>query len=115
MNDKSFAEGNPHLYSIQELPGGGQYGWICPKCGAVMSPYTAYCIKCSGGFEFTWTTNTNTTGANYTIPSSSECNVNTDKFRCDKCVYQLHCSQDRDEEGKCPKYKRDAPDGGFYG
>ena len=25
-----------------------QQGWECPKCGAVMSPYTDACINCRG-------------------------------------------------------------------
>lgn len=35
--------------------------------------------------------------------------------RCHKCVYETQCSKDKDNEHKCPKYKRDAPDGGYYG
>ena len=93
---------------------GGLYGWICPKCGAVMSPYQKFCVKCSGSFDLTWTANTNTTGTGYTIPSSSECSVNTDKSRCRKCGYEMTCLQNKDYEGKCPDYKRDAPDGGYY-
>lgn len=23
-----------------------QQGWVCPKCGGVMSPYQYYCINC---------------------------------------------------------------------
>ena len=35
--------------------------------------------------------------------------------RCDKCVYSWpHCG-DNDLLGKCKHYKRDPPDGGFYG
>lgn len=37
------------------------------------------------------------------------------KPRCSKCVYELYCSKDKDNERKCPDYKRDAPDGGYYG
>lgn len=25
-----------------------QYGWICPKCGRVISPFNAVCPYCSG-------------------------------------------------------------------
>jgi hypothetical protein len=35
--------------------------------------------------------------------------------RCSKCVYELTCSKTMDGEGSCSSYKRDAPDGGYYG
>lgn len=38
-----------------------------------------------------------------------------DKSRCRKCIYEMTCLRDRDFEGTCPDYKRDAPDGGYYG
>lgn len=34
--------------------------------------------------------------------------------RCHKCIYELHCTKDKDNERKCPDYKRNPPDGGFY-
>ena len=37
------------------------------------------------------------------------------KPRCGKCAYELYCSKDKDNDHKCPDYKRDAPDGGYYG
>ena len=37
------------------------------------------------------------------------------KSRCHKCVYETQCSRDKDYFGTCPNYKRDAPDGGYYG
>ena len=33
-------------------------GWVCPKCGAALSPFVNYCVKCSGGnWEITFDTN----------------------------------------------------------
>ena len=34
--------------------------------------------------------------------------------RCYKCVYEGACSSN-DNYGQCTKYKRDPPDGGYYG
>lgn len=34
--------------------------------------------------------------------------------RCPKCVYEGTC-QTFDRYGDCKKYKRDPPDGGYYG
>ena len=36
------------------------------------------------------------------------------KSRCHKCVYENICSKN-DIDGKCSSYKRDPPDGGYYG
>ena len=73
---------NQQLNSDLTLPTktsqGMVYGWICPKCGAVMSPHQEFCIKCSGSFDLTWTTNTGTTGTGYIMPPSSECSINAD-------------------------------------
>lgn len=36
-----------------------QYGWKCPECGAVMSPWQNCCINCSGQHNYTITCNQN--------------------------------------------------------
>lgn len=41
--------------------------------------------------------------------------IKPDKSRCRKCFHKGYCLRNRDNEGKCPDYKRDAPDGGYYG
>ena len=37
------------------------------------------------------------------------------KPRCHKCIYEATCSKNKDSNNTCPDYKRDAPDGGYYG
>ena len=37
------------------------------------------------------------------------------KSRCHKCIHELVCAKNSDNEGKCKSYKRDPKDGGFYG
>lgn len=37
------------------------------------------------------------------------------KPRCDKCVYLKETCGQTDKDGQCWKYKRDPPDGGYYG
>lgn len=32
-----------------------QYGWKCPECGAVMSPWQNCCVNCSGRHNYTIT------------------------------------------------------------
>lgn len=35
--------------------------------------------------------------------------------RCHKCVYENTCTKNNDINGSCTSYRRDPPDGGYYG
>ena len=38
-----------------------------------------------------------------------------DMSRCNRCIHECVCPKDKDKERKCPHYKKDPPDGGYYG
>lgn len=33
---------------VTSIPAVAQHGWVCPQCGAVMSPWTSVCVNCHG-------------------------------------------------------------------
>lgn len=45
-----FYPGNPKGYQVYAT----QYGWICPKCGAVYGPMKVECVRCNPGPRVTW-------------------------------------------------------------
>jgi ribosomal protein S27AE len=57
----------------EDKPGSfGLYGWICPKCGAVMSPFTDFCPNCTNRH---WEITCTTTG---TADISKQSNIKSD-------------------------------------
>lgn len=55
--------------------GWGRQGWVCPKCGRVMSPDTPFCLFCSKEIKTTVTTGTG--GTDEYVKN----NVETKKYR----------------------------------
>ena len=47
-----YAELKDNVEEIIKVPPGGTVGWICPVCGAGMSPYATRCT-CRDKFEIT--------------------------------------------------------------
>ncbi len=59
-----------------------QQGWVCPKCGRVMSPNTPICLYCNNDNTTTATTNTaNSFNVDYvhkdtvTFPNTGDGNI----------------------------------------
>ena len=48
------------------------------------------------------------------LPEDKELKKLVKYSRCPKCVYEDTC-RSFDNKGDCKKYKRDPPDGGYYG
>lgn len=57
---------NPLVNEPNNKPG-GMYGWICPKCGAVMSPYESFCPNCT---KRNWEITCTTTGAEHSTDNN---------------------------------------------
>ena len=58
-------------------PTGGLMGWICPKCGAVMSPFQSCCVKCTSNWESTCGTGleiSHSSGEHTNTPYTTHCN-----------------------------------------
>lgn len=68
-NYSSFDSKTNSLVNEPDNKPGGLYGWICPKCGAVMSPFVDFCPNCTKrNFEITCTS----TGTNIVSDSNNE-------------------------------------------
>lgn len=73
LNSECISEettaGKSFSYSMRDVPGDsfkywGQQGWICPKCEAVLSPWTSECPHCRpSSNEITTSPNTSPTAA----------------------------------------------------
>lgn len=56
-NHPDYEKLNPdYIPSASESVPAYLTGWVCPKCGAALSPFVNYCVKCSGNWEITYST-----------------------------------------------------------
>ena len=80
MRDKHYTVPVPDYVPPASIKdnNGSIYGWICPICGQVVSPYTDYC-NCRGKVSYTYTYTYNPT---YTTTSTSDTNQHTNNCNC---------------------------------
>ena len=60
LKDDVMKAVNSSTYATKTEGAWGNYGWICPKCGAVMAPFVSTCINCRGNYNSEITTNIQT-------------------------------------------------------
>ena len=68
---------NKFIEDNQPEPAGGLLGWVCPKCGAALSPFVNYCVKCSGNWEITFNGGidiAHSSARRHTTEYTTECN-----------------------------------------
>lgn len=104
--DGEWRDDNGDIVEIERVRHGEWINHVtyveCPVCGAMPYSRSNRCPNCGAKMD------------------KKEAFVKkdtslTNKSRCRKCVYEMTCFKDCDFEGTCPNYKRDAPDGGYYG
>jgi hypothetical protein len=65
----------------------GEKGWECPKCGAVMSPFTSCCVNCRG----------NSGGVAITVNGLNTPSIYDTKYFCE----DINAPAKESEETKC--------------
>lgn len=66
LNSTTATEGKSYTIGNQYY----QTGWICPRCGAVMSPSMLWCVNCINGNKVEVVTNIPNTNSEPHLPNT---------------------------------------------